>query len=167
MENESAETTPEHPSTRALKRKSERDNIVETIGRLNRWIEPKVDLGKLSQLSGLSDEDWKATMARIARNINAGLSGDEAADYAVRFTNCPGCGEALEAPAPEVAVANLATWQKARPVFFPWSPYELRKLLEHLHQHSGHVPLPDFAQSVTIREPSGRMYTYLRDGKVK
>jgi hypothetical protein len=54
-----------------------------------------------------------------------------------------------------------------RPVFFQWSPYELRKLLEHLHQHPGHVLLPDFAQSVTIREPSGRTYTYLRDGKVK
>ena len=161
-ENEATTTTPQPVALRGNKKKAARDHCIEALAKLNRYAEPHFDLGLLPR-TDLPDAEWAVMMQRVLLAIAAALRGDGP----VIFANCPKCGEALEAESPEVAVANLATWQKARPIFFQWSPYELRKLLEHLHQHPGHVLLPDFAQSVTIREPSGRTYTYLRDGKVK
>jgi hypothetical protein len=156
------ESAPLQPATRALRRRSAKDNFVEALALLSRVAEPKLDLAQLRQLMDLGDEEWKAPTSRIMEAIAVALGGAAAAPFA----QCPHCDGTLEVPAPEVQVGNVETFQKSNPVYFQWSPYEMRKLLEHLHQHPGHVLITNLAQSVDIREPSGRVYTFRRDGKV-
>jgi hypothetical protein len=102
-------------------------------------------------------------MQRVLLAVAAALRGDGP----VFFANCRKCGEALAPESPDIVVANLVTWQKSRPAYFQWSPFDLKKLLEHLHSHPGHVMLPQAAaHSVTIRRPNGGIYSYRHDGKV-
>jgi hypothetical protein len=160
---EATEPIPRQPATRALRRRSARDHFVEALATMSRFAEPKLNLAKLRQLMDLGDEEYATQATRIMQAIAAVLSDEEV----VRFATCPHCAAPLEALSPDVAVVNLMTWQKAHPAYYQWSPYELKKLLDHLHQHPGHVLVPNFAQSCDIREPSGRTYTYLRNGQVK
>jgi hypothetical protein len=152
-------TTPQPVALRGNRKKAARDHCIEGLAKLNRYAEPHFDLGLLPR-TDLPDAEWAATMQRVLLAVAAALRGDGP----VIFANCPKCGEAL---APDVAVANLATWQKNRPVYFQWGPFELKRLLEHLYAHPGHVMLPPAAaHSVTIRRPDGGIYSYRHDGKV-
>jgi hypothetical protein len=149
-----------------IHRRTNCDRFIEHIQIANAKIQGHLDVAALRRLLDLGQADFDAVAHPILDAINAVVRGEQPGSQP-RFADCPKCGEPLEAPSPEVAVENLATWQKARPVYFQWSPYELRKLLEHLHQQPGHVLLPpQAARSVTIQEPKGRVYTYRHDGKV-
>jgi hypothetical protein len=155
-------TTPQPVALRGNKKKAARDHCIEALAKLNRYAEPRFDLGLLPR-TDLPDAEWSATMQRVLLAVAAALRGDRP----VIFANCPKCGKALEAESPDVVVANLVTWQKSQPAYFQWSPFDLRRLLEHLHAHPGHVILPPAAaHSVTIRRPDGGIYSYRHDGKV-
>jgi hypothetical protein len=157
--NEETEVTevtknPQPIGLRGNKRKSARNHIVEALAKLDRYAEPHFDLGLLPRID-LSDADWAATMRRVMLAIPAALGGAviEAAPF-------------VEVESPEIQIENHRAWQRQRSGYYQWSEFELRQLLEHLHAHPGRVLIPTVAHSVSIREPSGRVYTYQRDGKV-
>jgi hypothetical protein len=157
------EPASDRPHVAALKKKSRRHRIIDTIAKLNSIAEPAFDLALIAQLQNLDDDGFATKMHDVMVALAAALRGDGP----VIFANCPKCGEALEAPSPEIAVANLVTFQKARPAYYWWSPFELKWLLEYLYAHPGSVLLPPTAaRSVDICEPSGRVHNYRHDGKV-
>jgi hypothetical protein len=156
MENELAEATPEAateaPSTRALRRKRERDDVIEALGRLNRYLRLKFELGLLPPLLEQSDVDWNATLARLSRAITEALGGGaEPAPF-------------VAADDPEILVAHLRTWQRARSQYFHWSEYQLQELLKYLEQHPGSRVTPAYAHSCVITGPDGRNRNYRFDG---
>jgi len=144
------------------RRRSARDHFVESLALMSRYAQPRVDPAKLRQMMDLGDEEYTAQTTKIMTAIAVALGSAEPP----HFTQCPKCDAPLEPESPEIAIENLARWQKARSPYHQWSPYEIRQLLDHLHQHPGSVLIPTYAQSVGIREPSGRVYTFRRDGKV-
>jgi hypothetical protein len=156
------------PGLPKMRKRTAADRFVEDIQIANAKIDGHLDVPALRRTLD-QEPDVAAFKSKVADpiidRINGFLAG-EPADGAPRFTSCPHCGGELEAPTPEVSVGLLVTWQKDRPVYFQWSPYELRQLLEHLHAHRGSVPIPRYSQSCDIREPSGRIYAWHRDGKV-
>ena len=166
MENESP-TTPasagDRPQTAALKRKGVRTRITRAVAVLNYEAEPKFDLALIAHLQNMPDDEFKALTHRVMVALGAAMRGDPLQVFA----NCPHCGAPLEAPSPEISVANLMRWQQQRPQHSQWGPFELRKLLEHLQAHPGCVVIPTFALSCDIREPSGAVYTWERAGRVK
>lgn len=160
-----AEPAPERPATVALKKRGFKNRIIDGLrGALNYDAGGNFfDLAVFPQMQDMDDEAFKGTVSKIMMAAAAAMRGDPP----LEFKACPHCGEQLEAPTPEVMVANLTTWQHARPGYFWWSPYELKQLLEYLQRNVGHVLISDAAHSIAIREPSGRVYTYMRDGSVK
>jgi hypothetical protein len=149
MQNEESNTV----AVRKTTWRSDRENIVECLGRLNRYTEIKFDLGRLSQLSSLSEQEFLKRMVQVMNALDKALAGGDAAAYA-------------ETEAPEDQVENLRTWQQQRSGYFQWNEYEHRQLLEHLQKHPGSVLIPNFAHACDIRESSGRVYTWRREGKV-
>jgi hypothetical protein len=157
MENETEttpEAAPEHASTRALRRKRERDDVIEALGRLNRYLRLKFELGLLRPLLEQSDVDWGTTLARLSRAITEALGGGGAP------------APFVAAEDPETAIDHLRTWQRARSQYFQWSEYSLRELLKHLEQHPGSRVTPAYAHSCVITGPDGRNYSYRFDGQI-
>jgi len=112
-----ANTEPERPAVRVPFKRSDRDNIIETIGKLNRYASPKIDLDKLSQLSLLSEIDFNKKVVSIMCAIDKAM--DEPAAYP-------------EVESPEVMVGNLERFQKSKSTYFHWDKSALLKLTEQL-----------------------------------
>jgi hypothetical protein len=57
---------------------------------------------------------------------------------------------------------RLREFQLGKPIYWQWSPYDLRRLMESLQP--GEVVIPKYAHSVGIRQPNGRIRAYHRTG---
>jgi hypothetical protein len=163
VENEQVKITPERPNVVALKKQSKRSRIVETIAKLNSIAEPSFDLALIAQLQNLPEVDFAATTARVMTAVAAAIRNGESPEY----VNCPRCHEPLAPPSVEVQISRLTDWQEQRHgLYGRWSPYELRKLAEHLQDNPGAVSIPMYPHSCYIRQPSGHTYRWDRRGMV-
>jgi hypothetical protein len=70
----------------------------------------------------------------------------------------------VEVEDPYVQVANFERWQRQRSTYYHWCKAEIQDLLQHLQRNPGSVLIPNFAYSC-IRESSGSVYTWRREGK--
>jgi hypothetical protein len=151
-----------------LRKRTAADRFVEEIQIASAKIDGHLNVPALLRTVDI-EPDVNAFKSKVADpiidRINGFLAG-EPADAAPRYVDCPHCGRPIEAKSPEIQCELIVRFQMDHPAYFQWSPYEVRKLLDHLHAHRGHMATQTYAHSVDVVEPSGRRYVYHRDGRV-
>src|ERR1700730_17839639 len=107
MNDDNEAPNAERPAVRVPFKRSDRDNIIEMIGKLNRYASPKISLDLLGQLNSLSDEDFNKRVVSIMVAINKAMGGETAVPF-------------VEVEDPYVQVANFERWQRQRSTYYHW-----------------------------------------------
>ncbi len=150
---ESQQTTETEPQATRRPRTRighDRSRLVRALEALATATGAPFDPPTLTQLAGISDDEYRAICARLIESIGAGISG---------------IGKAT-IPTIDSQIANFEAWQRQRPQYFWWSDAEMENLRQKLTELGQVETSPIFAMSIAVKLlPSGKIVLIDRNGK--
>src|ERR1035437_1774007 len=139
------------------RKRDDGDRCIEALQAANARGACNLDVPRLRRLLEFPKEEFDIVARHIFAAINACVLGEQP-DAPPRYVDCPNCNHPLTAPAPEIQIERLREFQLGKPMYWQWSPRELKLLMEHLKP--GEVIIPKYAHNCDIRQPNGRIVEY-------
>jgi hypothetical protein len=158
----SESATDATPETTAAKPRVPHQNgrLVRGLNVFARALDTRFDQADLEHLLAVDGDVLQAARHRVVEAVAAALRHEHSAGAGMKFTHCPSCNLALEAPSRATQLANFRLWQFQRTPVFQWSEFEMLKLSGQMQD--GDVLIPMYSRSAYIRKADGTLVVYER-----